>query len=143
MDLKVAGFKILDGLPASGYIGTQNLDGALDGKQLWWTGVKVGGKMSIAIDIKKSGKYKLSIVATKSYDYGIAQFAVDGKKAGETVDFYNANVTPANPPVSLGVHELSQGEHKLTVEVVGGNEKVKDKDNYMIGLQRLVVEPVE
>ena len=44
-------------------------------------------------------------------------------------------------PIALGTHELSQGEHKLTVEIVGANEKAVKC--YMFGLDDIVLKPAE
>ena len=77
---------------------------------------------------------------TKARDYGIVQFYLDGKKAGEPIDLYNPTVVPTEP-ISLGTHELTAGEHKLTVEIVGANEKAVKA--YMFGLDRIIAMPVK
>ena len=63
------------------------------------------------------------------------QFYLDGKKVGEPVDLYNGpDVIPAT--VMLGVHEMTAGDHTLTVKIVGANEKAVK--GYMFGICRVV-----
>jgi hypothetical protein len=141
MPLVAGGFKVLGTPP--GNLETQGL--ADHGKskwdnddQLWWTGAKVGDKLEIALPVKEAGTYRLSAVMTKAKDYGIVQVYLDGKKAGDRIDLYNDGVIPTDPPVALGSHKLEAGEHKLTVEIVGKNEKAIP--GYMFGLDRLILE---
>jgi len=68
---------------------------------------------------------------TKAPDYGIAQLYLDGEKLGEPVDFFNPSVIPSGP-VGFGQKDLSAGDHKLTVEIIGANEKAAK--SFMFGL---------
>ena len=89
-------------------------------EQLWWTGARPGDKLVLAVPVAKSGKYEVSVNLTKARDYGIVKLSLDDKKAGEPIDLYNTAVVPSGP-ISLGTHELSEGQHTLTVEIVGAN----------------------
>ncbi|MCX7826675.1 MAG: hypothetical protein N2689_14120, partial [Verrucomicrobiae bacterium] len=102
-----------------------------DDDQLWWTHAKPGAKLDLALSVAKAGAYEVIVFLTKARDYGIVQFQLDGKKAGEPVDLYNPKVIPSGP-VSLGIHDLSAGEHRLRVEIVGANEQAVK--SYMFGL---------
>jgi len=139
--ITAGGFKVL-GRPR-GEVQTQDMRGYGEGKwrdddQLWWTGVRPKSRLVLAVPVKKTGKYQLKAVMTKAIDYGIVQCYLDGKKAGEPIDLYNDGVIRTDPPVSLGVHELTEGEHKLAVEIVGANEKAVKA--YMFGLDYLIFE---
>jgi hypothetical protein len=59
------------------------------------------------------------------------QLWLDGKKLGDPVDLYAPNVIPLGD-VKLGQHKLIAGEHELTVEITGSNEKAEK--SYMFGL---------
>jgi hypothetical protein len=72
--------------------------------------------------VRKTGVYDVSVVLTKARDYGIVQLSIDGKKAGEPIDLYNPDVVPTDP-LPLGASELSAGQGKLTVEIVGSNPR--------------------
>jgi hypothetical protein len=69
------------------------------------------------------------------------QFLLDDKNLGEPMDLFNPNILVTNPPASLGTHELSAGQHRLTVEIVGVHKKGLQRS--VFGLHCLMVEPVE
>ena len=99
--------------------------------QLWWTGAKPGDRLELALPVTKAGKYQLLAQFTKAVDYGILQLSLDGEKLGEPVDFYHDGVI-ATGETDLGTHQLSAGEHKLTIEITGANPKAVT--SYMFGL---------
>jgi hypothetical protein len=76
---------------------------------------------------------------TRANDYGKFQLHLDGEKLGEPVDFYSAaNVTKL---ITLGERDLTEGEHRLTVEVVGSNPAAKPR--YMFGLDYIKLEALQ
>ena len=105
---------------------------------LWWTDAKPGDKLDLALPVKESGKFKLSAQMTKAPDYGIVQLYLDGQKLGDPIDLYHPSVIPTGLQ-SLGVHDLTAGDHKLTVEITGANEKAIK--SYMFALDYLKLEP--
>ena len=106
---------------------------------LWWINAKPGDKLDLALPVPKPGKYKIGLQLTKAPDYGIIQLYLDGEKLGQQMDLYHGSVIPSGL-VSFGERELSGGEHKLTIEVIGANEKAIK--NYMSGLDYVKLEPV-
>jgi hypothetical protein len=106
--------------------------------QIWWTRGKPGDRLEIAFKVEKTGPHDVDVTLTKARDYAIVQFHLDGKKVGEPLDLYNAEVIPSGP-ISLGKHELSEGEHTLMVEIVGANPKAVQ--SYMFGLDRINATP--
>ena len=111
-----------------------------NGAHLWWTGSKPGDKLDLALNVKEAGKYKLTAAMTKARDYGIAQLLLDDQKLGAPIDFYDPEVVPTGPIV-LGEHELSAGQHRLTIEITGANPKAVK--SYMTGLDYVKLEPVK
>jgi hypothetical protein len=107
--------------------------------QLWWTKGKPGDRLTLAVPVKADGTYKLTAQLTKAADYGIVQLSLDGRKLGEPTDFYNLGVIPTGP-LDLGTHELKKGEHRLSLEILGANEKAVKA--YMAGLDYVKVERV-
>ena len=89
--------------------------------------------------VKAAGKYRLGMQLTKAPDYGIVQLYLDGKKLGEPIDLYRKAVRPTGV-LAMGAHELTAGEHKLTVEIVGANEKAVK--TYMFGLDYVKLDPL-
>lgn len=105
---------------------------------LWWTGANPGDKLELAFPVGSSGKYRLSAQLTKARDYGIVQLYLDGEKLGGSIDLYNPEVRPA--PLTLGVHELTSGQHVLRVEILGSSEKAVK--SFMFGLDYIKLEAV-
>src|ERR1035438_5606777 len=105
---------------------------------LWWIDANVGDKLELALPVKAAGNYKVSAQMTKAPDYGIAQLYLDEQKLGSPIDLYHASVIPTGLQ-SLGVHDLTVGEHKLRVEITGANEHAVK--SYMFGLDYLKLEP--
>ena len=139
--IEAGGFKVI-GDP-HGFVDTQEMARYrkfhwTNDDQLWWTGAKPGDKLTLALPVKKEGTYRVDAVLTKARDYGIVQFQVDGAKAGPPVDLYNPEVIRTEP-IGLGVHALSAGEHKLTIEIMGANPSAAK--GYMFGLDEIRLEP--
>ena len=86
----------------------------------------------------RTGTYKLTMQFTRAPDYGIAQLYLDGQKLGEALDLYHASVIPSGPML-MGNRELSAGDHKFTVEIVGTNEKAIKR--YMFALDYVKLDP--
>ncbi|HOP81344.1 MAG TPA: VCBS repeat-containing protein, partial [Armatimonadota bacterium] len=110
------------------------------GKQLWWIGARPGAKLTLAVPVEKSGSYEISANFTRAIDYGIVQLYLNGKKIGRPVDLYNDGVVPSGE-VQFGNHELSAGENKITVEIIGANEKAQK--SYMVGIDYIKLKPTQ
>jgi hypothetical protein len=110
------------------------------GEHLWWTGAKPGDKLDLALPVPADGRYRLSVALTQAVDYGIVQFALDGQKLGNPIDLYHDGVVPTGP-LDLGAQALTAGDHKLTVEITGANEKAAK--SYMFGLDYVKLETVK
>jgi hypothetical protein len=109
------------------------------GRQLWWRDGKVGDKLELSLPVQKAGNYRLVMHNTRAFDYGIFQFYLDGEKLGEPLDLYSAqNITRL---ATLGARQLSQGDHRLRIEIVGANPAAKPR--YMLGLDYLRFEAVQ
>ena len=106
-------------------------DGWSNDAHLWWTEAKPGDKLVLALPVKQAGKYQLSMQLTKAPDYGIVQMYLDEQKLGQPIDLYHASVIPTGA-LKFGAQELTVGDHKLTVEITGANEKAVK--SYMFGL---------
>lgn len=98
---------------------------------LWWTGAKVGDKLTLALPVEKDGKYEVTLSLTKAPDYAIVQISLDGAKLGDAIDLYDPQVVTTGT-LKLGTHELKKGERQLTIEITGRNEKAIK--NHMVGL---------
>jgi hypothetical protein len=139
----VTGIEVLGQVPGS--VTDQGMHGFGEGKwqdnnQLWWTGAGPGAKLNLRLPVQEAGKHRLDLALTKAPDYAIVQFHLDGQKIGEPIDLYNSDGVVVTQ-VSLGVHEFTAGDHTLTVEIVGANEKAIK--SHMFGLDIVTCEPVK
>jgi hypothetical protein len=118
----------------TGFMGTWSNDA-----HLWWINGKPGDKLDLALPVQKAGKYRLGMQLTKAPDYGIVQLYLDGQKLGNPVDLYRKAVRPTGV-LAMGEHDLTAGEHKLTVEIVGAREEAIK--SYMFGLDYVKLDPL-
>jgi hypothetical protein len=109
-----------------------------NGAHLWWINAKPGDKLNLELPVAKAGKYKLAMQLTKAPDYGIVQWYLDGRKIGDPLDLYHPSVAPTGL-LSFGETDLSKGQHTLTVEILGANDKAIK--NFMCGLDYVKLEP--
>jgi hypothetical protein len=108
--------------------------------QVWWTLAKPGDRLDIALPVAKTGRYTVSLQLTKARDYGIVQLSLDGQNLGQPIDLYNPEVVPSGT-LKFGEHELSAGEHKLSVTIQGANPAALKA--YMFGLDFVALETVK
>ncbi len=113
--------------------GMQNFSGGKwsGGTHLWWTGAKVGDKLSLAVPVDEPGEYEVFVGLTKARDYGMVSMTVNGAGSGVPVDLYDPEVVTTGP-ISLGTHSLSKGDNRLVIEITGANSKAVKA--YMFGL---------
>mgnify|MGYP005837807537 CR=1 FL=1 len=120
-------------------VGPQEWEDASGGSHLWWRGGgRPGDKLVLGFEVKNAGTYQVFARFLRAVDYGIVQLSINGQKAGGKIDLYNDGVK-LSKEMDLGAFELKQGENRLTIEIVGANEKAK-KD-YMCGLDYLLLKP--
>lgn len=110
-----------------------------DDHQLWWRPGKVGETVKLRLPAPADGKFKLSVRMTTARDYGIHQFAVNGKDVGKPIDLYTLEVQPTEL-LELGVVELKKGDNEMSLTVAGKNEK---SSGYLAGIDYVVLTPAE
>jgi hypothetical protein len=119
----------------------QDWDGLSGGRHLWWhAGMKPGDTLALAFPAPRAGKYRVCARFLRAGDYGIHQLAINGQKAGEPIDFYNAGVQPSKE-IDLGVYTLKPDENEFSATVVGANDKAIKA--YMFGLDYLLLKPAD
>ncbi len=109
------------GLKVGEQAGALLADGVWSGdKQVFVQSTKVGDFIEFAIPVADDKPHKLILHATRSYDYGIVRFTVNGQPAGKEVDFYHPEAVLAEP-VALGTFQAKDGKLLLRAEVTGAN----------------------
>ncbi|QDV41123.1 hypothetical protein Enr13x_09610 [Stieleria neptunia] len=86
---------------------------------------RVGDVVEIRIPATSPVAEKLTLHATKSWDYGILRFSVNGKAVEQQVDVYAEKPVPTGP-ITLGAFDPVDSAYVLRVEVVGKNPNSQD-----------------
>jgi putative membrane-bound dehydrogenase-like protein len=108
------------------------------GSQLWWTGAKPGQKLTLALPVQEKGKYTLKAALTLAKDYGIIDVSLDDKPVATAWDGYNGPKVIHSDELDWGTHELSAGEHQLTITITGKHADAVP--SYMVGLDYVRLE---
>ena len=108
------------------------------GSQLWWTGAKPGQKLTLALPVQEKGKYTLKAALTMARDYGVIDVSLDDKPVATGWDGYNGPKVIHSDELDWGTHELSAGEHQLTITITGKHADAAP--GYMVGLDYLRLE---
>jgi len=108
------------------------------GSQLWWTGAKPGQKLTLALPVAEKGKYTLKATLTMARDYGIIDVALDDQPVATGWDGYNGPKVIHSDELDWGTHELSAGEHQLTLTITGKHADAAP--GYMVGLDYVRLE---
>ncbi len=140
-----------ESLPVSGHsedltFGPQNMRGfarnAWSGDtHLWIRATETGEYIELDIPCKSADPVRLTLHATKSWDYGIVQFSVNGRPAGKPIDFFSGGqgVCKATGPIDLGTFKPENGRLRLRAEVVGGHPDALGSKTFF-GLDCVVLE---
>ncbi|MBV9867270.1 MAG: DUF2961 domain-containing protein [Abitibacteriaceae bacterium] len=145
--VKIAGALEFEALPIidrSPGLATQIQEGGLrtgqwsGNQQLFVTANKVGDYVEIPIPVANNQKRKITLYGTKSYDYGILRFSINGQTAGADYDAYSADPV-ATGPIELGTFEPHDGKLVLRVEVIGSNPASRG-NRYYFGLDCVVLQ---
>ena len=125
-------------LKSTGTPGPQDWDDDSGGQHLWWHGgQKPGDELLLEFDVPQAGKYQVFGRFLKAIDYGIIQLAVNGKKAGQPIDFFHDGVIHT-AEVPLGTFELRQGPEPAFRRGGRGEPEGRQKQ-YMFGLDYLLI----
>ncbi len=111
-------------------------------EHLWVRASNVGDFIELAIPTDAAGPVDLTVHATKSWDYGIVQFSVNGRAAGAPIDCFSGaeGVCKASGPIELGSFKPDRGRLILRAEVIGGNPQASGTRAFF-GLDCVVLTP--
>jgi hypothetical protein len=135
-----------EGLPAEvtvGSVAAQPLDNALLGmwrgqRQLRWSGGRPGAELTLPFEVTAAGTYRLSIRFTRAPDYAIVAMRLDDQPAVlDRVSLYAPQMIAADP-LSMGVHDLAAGAHRLRVSIVGIHPQAQPA--YLVGIDAIRLE---
>ena len=107
------------------------------GKQMFVRANQPGDFVELRIPVAEAGPKRVTLYATKSRDYGILRFSINGNPAAKDFDAYSKQ-SMASGPIDVGVFEPKDGEMVLRVEVVGANPDATGTKSYF-GLDGVVL----
>jgi hypothetical protein len=99
------------------------------GEQLF-CGAQKGGFVELGFAVRKTGRYRLRVLATAGPDFGRIRVALDGKELAPEFDLFGGRVSPAGS-LELGSHEFTAGPHHLRFTATGKNAA---STNFFFGL---------
>ncbi|MFJ1700386.1 hypothetical protein ACIOHC_35945 [Streptomyces sp. NPDC088252] len=126
-------------------------------QQILFLSNATGQAAYVTFSIPATGSYDLAIGMSKSYDYGIIQFAVDDQTVPERwlgplpigqlrFDGYAPNPAPATS-IYLGKYSLTAGNHTIKVTVVrknpnSGKDSRAKNNGFQMGVDYLTYTPI-
>jgi hypothetical protein len=109
------------------------------GKQLFVTAKGVGDFIVVWLRVEDIQPRTLVLYGTKSFDYGILRFSVNGERAGKEFDGYSAD-SVASGPIEIGRFTPRDGWLAVKIEVAGTNPASRGP-RYYFGLDCAVLKP--
>ena len=100
-------------------------------------GKKIGDFVEVVIPVVGTAARRVTLYATRAYDYGILKFTVNGVPVASTFDGYAPEATPL-AQIPLGIFTPTAGQLVLRAELVGTNPKTGG-DRYLAALDAVVV----
>jgi hypothetical protein len=89
------------------------------GKQLFCR-AEAGGFVELALNVRKSGTYRLRALATAAPDYGTIRAALDGRLLAPRFDLYCGRISPSGS-LELGTFAFQAGQHRIRFVSSGKN----------------------
>jgi hypothetical protein len=124
-DGKIEGEHLEVVLEPSGTAGMQGGDFGWSGdSQLWWRHGETNDELLTRFILEEDGRYRISARLTQAPDYGIIQLYLDGSPLGIEFNGYYAEGVRA-VEVDLGSRVINEGEHILTVKIMGADANAK------------------
>ena len=108
--------------------------------QLWFRGQGPGEFVELRFPVPEPGRWRITLHATRSWDYGIAQFTIDGRAAGEPIDMYSGRHGLCLPtgPIDLGVYTVAGDSLTLRATIMGGHPEAHGTRSFL-GLDCVVL----
>lgn len=99
------------------------------GAHLWVRATAPGQFVELLFPVAEPGLRRVRAKLTRSWDYGIVDLYLDGRKVAEGVDLWAASVT-AMDPIDLGEHDLG-ATTRLRIVVTGTNPASAAPHHYL------------
>lgn len=121
-----------------GQVGVQNMRGFgsawSGGAQLFWGGGQTGAQLRLVFTTTAAERYEVFLQFTRAPDFAVVQVRLDG---APPVTFDGYAPTVSRDRVSLGIRELTPGDHELRFAVTTKN---RQSSGFNVGLDRIELE---
>jgi hypothetical protein len=132
--LAVGWKSVADAKSSKAPLTVQDLDGATDGKQLFFQPADAKAWCEVPFSLDREVRGFLLLRACHARDYGIYRVSLDGKEIG-TVDLYSAGLEISDDALG-GWRELKPGAHTLRFDCTGKNPA---SAGYFLGVDSLIL----
>ncbi len=134
---------IAQSVVTEGHIQAQNMAAFPDrwsgDEQLWWTGGKVGSKLTLSVAAPAKGKFDVSLFFTTAHDYANVEVTL-GKLPPRKIDLYSADVKLAKAMVWKNVQLNPEKPMKLVIRITGADKLATPR--HMVGVDAITLAPV-
>ncbi|HMP79299.1 MAG TPA: DUF1553 domain-containing protein, partial [Pirellulaceae bacterium] len=107
-------------------------------RHLVWFDGQIGDSAVFEFETPESGAYQLCLDLTCGVDFGVVEISIDDRVVKPAFDAYAPSLTKASD-VSLGIHGLSGGVHRLGLRIIGKHPRANSR--HMVGLDQIVLVP--
>ncbi len=108
---------------------------------LWCKGTAVGEFVELKVPAGP-GKHKVTVHGTRSWDYAIIQFALNGTDAGAPVDFYSGGDQEIGPTGGIGIGSAESKDGFILLRAtLSGKNKAANRPGTFFGLDAVVLTP--
>ncbi len=91
------------------------------------------GSLEVGFTVRRTGRYRLRLLATAAPDYGIIRVTLDRKKSQSVFDLYSGRISPSGS-LELGTHNLLAGSHRIRLKSVRKNSA---STNFFFGIDTI------
>jgi WD40 repeat protein len=95
--------------------------------------------VELRVDAPETGRYRLVICLTRSWNFGLVEVALDGRKIGGLFDGLHG-AAPPTEKIDYGTFELREGPHRLRFTAVDKNPR---SAGYGMGIDYLQLMPAK
>ncbi|MEX0704928.1 MAG: PVC-type heme-binding CxxCH protein [Planctomycetales bacterium] len=106
-----------------------------------WTGARPDDTLTLALPVRESGRYELFASFARGPNQATVRLTLDDTPlARGPLDLHHPEPQPTGP-LSLGTHELSAGDHRLTIKIEGANSE--SREEHQFALDYLYLAPLD
>lgn len=111
------------------------------GRQLLWNDARVSHRLQVGFDAGSGGDRRVRVRLMLARKAPRVRCFMNDRAAGPAIDLSHERTTPTEAEIDLGRLQLTAGENRLTIEVVGaGAKSAPTSEAFVVGLDYLRLE---